>query len=160
MEEKIYRLLYPMKVTLVTSVSEEGKPNIVTLAWNCPVSQNPPMVAFCITPKRYSYELISKTKEFVVNIPPPELKEQALTCGRNSGRDMDKFAETGLTPEKAELVKPPLIKECPVSIECKLVKTVETGDHVIVIGEAVKVHKIKEGAKGLYHLGGDEFTEA
>ena len=64
-----HRLLHPMHTVLVSCVGENGKPNIITLAWAMPTSINPPLVAISIAPKRHSHTLIEETKEFVVNVP-------------------------------------------------------------------------------------------
>jgi len=151
--EKLYRMIYPMRVVLV-SASAEGKDNIMTAAWCFPLSMDPPMFGVSMTRKKYTYELIQKSKKFAINIPGEDLKEQTIICGRNSGRDMDKFKEANFTKEEGK-TGTALIKECLSSIECEFVDEFEAGDHVTVVGKAVDVVKRKEG-KGLYHLGGDE----
>ena len=119
MEEKItidltsaYRLLHPMHTVLVTCVGKKGKPNIMPLAWAMPTSHSPPLVAISISSKRYSHALIEKTEEFVINIPTVKIVNETLACGNTSGRDHDKFEETGLTPIPAKKVKTPIIEEC------------------------------------------------
>lgn len=153
--KKFYYWLYPKRITLVTCADRNGRPNIITLAWNVPASMEPKMVAVSISPKRYSHELINETREFVVNIPGEELEEQVLKCGSVSGRRVDKFEETKLTPEPAKQVKPPLIKECLASFECKLLNAIQTGDHTLFVGEIVEVHERREG-KGLFDAGNDQ----
>jgi flavin reductase (DIM6/NTAB) family NADH-FMN oxidoreductase RutF len=161
------RLLHPMHTVLVSCVSKTGKPNIITLAWAMPTSINPPLVAISIAPRRYSHALIEETREFVVNIPTMEILKETLFCGRRSGRDLDKFKETSLTPEPARKVKPPIIKECIAHLECKLHSQFTTGDHTIFIGEVVEAYAEKEAftdvynlekAKMIFHIGGDEFA--
>jgi flavin reductase (DIM6/NTAB) family NADH-FMN oxidoreductase RutF len=161
-----YRLMHPRLTVLVTSTGKEGKQNIITLAWTMPTSFAPPMVAISVAPERHSHGLISEGREFVVNIPTIEIAKETLFCGRNSGRDCDKFKETGLTPIPAEKVHPPLIKECVAHLECKVSNTVETGDHTVFIGKVVAA-SVNQGVfknrfnidkvKPLYHLGGDDF---
>lgn len=160
-----YRIMHPRLVVLVTSQAG-GRPNIITLAWTVPTSFTPPMVAISVAPQRYSHGLISRSREFVVNIPTMELARETLFCGRNSGRDCDKFKETGLTPIPAKKVSPPLIKECVAHLECRVAKSVETGDHTLFIGEVLAA-SAEQGAfkdrydikkvKPIYHLGGDDF---
>ncbi|MEM3700111.1 MAG: flavin reductase family protein [Candidatus Bathyarchaeia archaeon] len=161
------RLLHPMHTVLVSCIGKAGKPNIITLAWAMPTSLNPPLVAISIAPRRYSHALIEETKEFVVNIPTMEILKETLFCGRRSGRDLDKFKETGLTPAPARKVKPPIIKECIAHLECKLHSQFTTGDHTIFVGEIVEAYASKEAFKELYdlekarmifHIGGDEFA--
>ncbi|MFQ6084779.1 MAG: flavin reductase family protein [Candidatus Bathyarchaeia archaeon] len=133
-------LLYPCPVTLVTCTDPDGKPNIVTIAWIGMASSHPPMLTLGIDRERYSNKLILTTKEFVVNVPTVKLLRQTDFCGKFSGREVDKFAETGLTPEPAERVKPPLIKECPINLECVLREKIPVGSHDLMIGEIILVH--------------------
>jgi flavin reductase (DIM6/NTAB) family NADH-FMN oxidoreductase RutF len=162
-----YRLLHPMHTVLVTCVGKKGKPNIIPLAWAMPTSHSPPLVAISISPKRYSHTLIEKTEEFVINIPTVKIINETLACGNTSGRDHDKFEETGLTPIPAKKVKTPIIKECLAHLECKLHNQFKTGDHTVFIGEIIEAYANKgvftdkydtSKAQMLYHLGGNIFT--
>ncbi|MEM2897110.1 MAG: flavin reductase family protein [Candidatus Bathyarchaeia archaeon] len=134
--------MFPCPVVLVTCVNSEGKPNtnIITLAWVGVVCSDPPMLSLSIRPQRYSYELIEDSREFVVNIPSENILKEVDFCGMVSGREVDKFFETKLTPEPAEKVKPPLIRECPVNIECVVKKKIPLGVHHLFLGEVVRVH--------------------
>lgn len=143
-EKKSMALIYPCPVTLVTCVDKEGKPNIITLAWVGVACSDPPTIGIGIRPHRYSYGLIKDTKEFVVNIPTVDILREADYCGQVSGRDHDKFAETKLSPEPASRVKPPLIKECPVNLECVLQQVLGLGVHHLFLGRVVAVH-VDEG---------------
>jgi flavin reductase (DIM6/NTAB) family NADH-FMN oxidoreductase RutF len=164
-----YRLLHPMHTVLVTCVGKKGKLNIIPLAWAMPTSHSPPLVAISISPKRYSHALIEKTKEFVINIPTVKIVNETLACGNTSGRDHDKFKETGLTPIPAKKVKTPIIEECLAHLECKLHNQFETGDHTVFIGEIVEAYANKDVFIGkynksktqmLYHLGGNIFCNS
>jgi flavin reductase (DIM6/NTAB) family NADH-FMN oxidoreductase RutF len=137
----LVRPVFPSPAGLVTSVDAEGRPNIITLGeiFNLSISQ-PVIVGIAIAPARYSHELISKQGEYVVNLPTAELLPRVLACGSMSGRDKDKFAEVGLTPLPATHVKPPLIAECPVNIECRLLKVETIGDHDLFQGEVLAHH--------------------
>lgn len=164
-----WRLLYPLPLVLVTSMSEEGKPNIIPLAWSMPVSFKPPLVAIGVAGKRFSHELIEGSGEFVVNIPPRKLLNQVLFCGSTSGRSVDKFKETGLTPLPSKKVRPPRIRECFVHLECKLVEKFQPGDHTVFVGEVV-ASSVDEGAfdeksvpnlervKPLFEVGGNYYA--
>jgi len=152
--EKLYYLLYPMRVCLITS-SYGGKDNIMAASWVYPLSFDPPMFGVSVSKKRFSYSLIKRGKAFGINLASPEMREAVLVCGRKSGEQIDKFKEAKLAKEKGKIV--PLIKESPASIECELVKEIETGDHVLFVGKAANVVKRKEESKGLYHAGGDNF---
>jgi flavin reductase (DIM6/NTAB) family NADH-FMN oxidoreductase RutF len=161
------RLLHPMHTVLVSCIGKTRKPNIITLAWAMPTSINPPLVAISVAPRRHSHSLIEKTKEFVVNIPTMDMLNAALFCGRMSGKDHDKFKETGLTPSPARKVKPPIIKECVAHLECRLQGQFTTGDHTIFVGEVVEAYadktayankyKLKK-AKMIFHMGGNDFA--
>jgi flavin reductase (DIM6/NTAB) family NADH-FMN oxidoreductase RutF len=132
--------LFPCPVVLVTCVGPDGKPNIITLAWSGVVCSVPPMIGLGIRPERHSYSLIEGSAEFVVNIPTKDMLRAVDFCGLVSGRDVNKFSEAGLTPEHAEKVKPPLIKECPVNMECLLSEKIVLGSHDLFLGKIVRVH--------------------
>lgn len=132
--------LFPLPVVLVTCIDKAGKPNIITLSWTGIVCSDPPTLSISVRPHRYSYNLIKEQGEFVVNIATTEIMKEADICGTVSGRDVDKFNLTKLTPGKAKLVKPPLIKESPVSLECKVKNSMRLGTHEMFIGEILAVH--------------------
>lgn len=140
-----HHLMYPRQVVLVTSWGK-GKANIIALAWHCPISFNPPLLGIAVGKTRFSHALISEGREFVLSIPTESLKDKVMVVGSRSGREVDKFSISGLTPIPADVVKPPLIKECPINIECKLVAEFDVGDHTIFVGEVVATHisEIKE----------------
>ncbi len=136
-----FRPVYPTPAGLVTSVDAHGRPNIITLGeiFNLSI-RSPVIVGIAIAPQRYSHELISQQGEFVVNLPTADLMPKVWGCGRCSGREVDKFAEFGLTPLPATHVRPPLIAECPVNIECRVVGIETIGDHDLFKGEVLAVH--------------------
>jgi flavin reductase (DIM6/NTAB) family NADH-FMN oxidoreductase RutF len=160
-------LLHPYNACLVTSKRKNEKPNIMAVAWIIPVSANPPLLAMSIRPERYSYKLIMETGEFVVNIPTYEMAKKVLICGRKSGKDYDKFKETSLSTLQATKVEAPLIKECVAHIECKVLETIEVGDHTLIIGQIVAAHALEAYFDIVYnikkfrpclHLGKNFFT--
>lgn len=132
-------MLFPLPVVMITSADKSGKPNICTVAWTGTVCTDPPMLSISLRKERYSHSLISASREFVVNVP--SVKEIRLTdyCGVVSGRDVDKFEKTGLTPAPSSAVKTPLILECPVNLECKVKKTLELGSHTMFVALVVAV---------------------
>jgi flavin reductase (DIM6/NTAB) family NADH-FMN oxidoreductase RutF len=136
--------LFPCPVALVTCVDSAGEPNIITLAWIGTVCSEPPMIGLGIRPTRYSHKLIKNSKEFIVNIPSSKILKETDYCGITSGKDTNKFSETGLTQEQAEKVKAPLICECPVNMECILKEIIPLGAHDLFLGEIVQVHIDKE----------------
>jgi flavin reductase (DIM6/NTAB) family NADH-FMN oxidoreductase RutF len=148
-----FQLLYPRQVILATSRSGE-KSNIITLGWHCPLSFKPPLIGISVGKTRFSHSLIEEGREFVISIPTESMLEKVLLIGNKSGRDVDKFPEFGLTPLKATAVKPPLIKECPINIECKVVAELDAGDHTLFSGEVVASHASPLKEKLLFDMGG------
>jgi flavin reductase (DIM6/NTAB) family NADH-FMN oxidoreductase RutF len=136
----------PIRPTYLVSMEHEGKKNIMTVGMFAFFSGKPTLVGIGIAPSRYSFDLIRKSGEYVVNVVDDNLVEAVRICGEKSGRDLDKFESAKLTAEKGAKVSAPLIKESPVNIECKVVKEVETGDHVWFIGEVLTTH-VREGYK-------------
>lgn len=132
--------LFPCPVVLVTCVDSMGKPNIITIAWVGTVCSEPPTIALGIRPTRYSHQLIDTTKEFVVNIPTTKTLKESDYCGVTSGKTVDKFFETKLTQEAADKVKAPLIRECPVNMECIMKGKFPMGAHDLFLGEIIQVH--------------------
>ena len=140
-------MLFPTPVVLVTCVNEEGKPNIITLAWVGVINSEPPMVGVSIRPERYSHACIRKAKEFVVNLPTEEMVRKVDACGILSGKEADKFAAMGWKPVPAERIKTPLIDECPVQLECQLREILSLGSHDLFLGQIVALHVKEEVQK-------------
>ncbi len=132
--------LIPTPVVLVTTQGREGPPNIVTLAWVGVVSSDPPLVGIGVRPERHSYRLLRETWEFCVNIPHRDMVREVDVCGVVSGKDTDKFSLTGLEAEKASKVHPPLIRQCPINLECRVIRTLDLGSHTLFIGRVLTVH--------------------
>jgi flavin reductase (DIM6/NTAB) family NADH-FMN oxidoreductase RutF len=163
------RLINHGPTILVTSRLKE-KLNVMTVAWQMPVSFKPVLIAIAIGHKRFSHRLILESKEFVINIPHSGMIEEVWYCGTHSGRNINKFEGCKLTPVKAQKVEAPLIQECIGNIECRLYSHHEAGDHTIFVGEVVAA-SVKEGlfdtylrvdlkdAKTLHHLGGEVFCQ-
>ena len=132
-------MLYPVPAVLVTVADREGNSNIFTVAWAGTICTNPPMLSISVRPERHSYHMMKETGEFVVNLTTESMAWATDYCGVRSGRDVDKWKETGLTPEKANVVDVPVIKESPVNIECRVVKVEELGSHHMFIADVVAV---------------------
>lgn len=132
-------MLYPVPAVMVTVQDAEGKSNIITIAWTGTVCTNPPMLYISVRPERYSYRMLEETGEFVVNMTTKKLAKAADYCGVRSGRDVDKWKETGLTPEKAQAVSVPLIAESPVNIECRVKDVLKLGSHHMFLAEVLAV---------------------
>jgi flavin reductase (DIM6/NTAB) family NADH-FMN oxidoreductase RutF len=131
---------YPWPLVLATCVDEAGRPNIITLGAASPCSYAPPTIGIAVAPARYSHQLIAARGEFGVNIPARRDLERADWCGCVSGRDTDKFAETGFTPLAGAVISVPLIAECPINFECRLIHTAHLASHDWFIGEIVAAH--------------------
>jgi flavin reductase (DIM6/NTAB) family NADH-FMN oxidoreductase RutF len=98
------------------------------------------MVGIAVRRNRFSWDLICQSKAFVVNVPKGDLLKATDFCGTHSGKDTDKFAEAKLTPVSCAKTGAPLIKECPVNLECELREMLELGSHTLFIGEIVATH--------------------
>jgi flavin reductase (DIM6/NTAB) family NADH-FMN oxidoreductase RutF len=143
-------IISPLPTSLVTCVGKDGKPNIIAISllskcWGMPLKKTHPafgVYQIMVHPARYSHKLIEETGEFVINIPTADLVRQVWYCGLKSGRVFDKFKETGLTPIPATQVKPPLIAECPINIECKVVEKIKPkySSYTHFFGKAVAIH--------------------
>ena len=132
-------MLNPVPAVMVSVTDKEGKSNIITVAWAGTVCTNPPMVSISVRPSRYSYQILEETGEFVINLTNESLVKACDYCGVVSGRDVDKFAKTGLTPIPMEHVHAMGIDESPVNMECKITEKRELGSHTMFIAEVVGV---------------------
>lgn len=132
-------LAQPCPVWVIGSYDAAGKPNAMTASWAAICCSQPPMVTVSLRKATYTYGSIMASEAFTVNVPSEEFLKEAAYFGSVSGRDVDKFKESGLTPVKSSLVNAPYIKEFPLVIECKLARTVELGLHTMFIGEIVDV---------------------
>ena len=146
---KAGNMLYPLPAVMVSVRGKNGEDNIITVAWAGTVCTNPPMVSISVRPERYSYQMIKESGAFVINLTTEDLCYATDYCGVRSGRDVDKWKETGLTPEKANVVDVPVIKESPVNIECRVVKV---EDMFIADVVAVDVDEAYMDEKDTFHL--------
>lgn len=142
MSRKIWKsgtFIYPIPAVLVSSGTME-KSNIMTAAWTGIINTNPAMVYVSIRPERYSYNIIKETKEFVINLTNERLAYATDWCGVRSGEKFDKFKEMKLTKEASNFLKCPMIKESPVTIECKVTEIRELGSHAMFIAEVLCIN--------------------
>jgi flavin reductase (DIM6/NTAB) family NADH-FMN oxidoreductase RutF len=131
---------YPEQVVLVTTRAVNAKPNVMAVGWVAIASSDPPMFVLGIDDGAYTYELINKTREFAVAFPSERMAEETLFAGTHTGRDRDKFAETGLKTEKAVTVKAPLVADAVANFECVLVEITKPGDCPLLVGKVVAAH--------------------
>lgn len=136
---KAGNMLNPVPAVMVSLADKDGRPNIITVAWAGTICTNPPMVSISVRPTRYSYGMLYETGEFVINLTTEALAKACDYCGVASGRDVDKFAKTGLTPVKVEHVSAPAIAESPVSIACRVREIHELGSHSMFIADVLGV---------------------
>ena len=132
--------MWPMRHYLITCGDIQSVSNIITISFCMPVSKDPPMLACAIGRDAYSCGLIEQTKEFIVNVPSKELKRHIYYCGFHSGKDVNKFQETGLTPQSARRLKVPIIEECVAFMECRVEQTVDTGDKRLFVGNVIEAY--------------------
>jgi len=137
-------MIYPLPAVMVSCGPVPEEYNIFTVSWTGTICTDPAMCYISVRPIRYSYGIIKKNGEYVINLTNKKLAYATDWCGVKSGADIDKFKEMGLTPGKASIVKAPLIMESPVNIECIVKEIKELGTHHMFISEVVAVHAEKE----------------
>ncbi len=131
--------IFPVPSALIVS-GTGNKANIITLAWIGIASSTPPTIGISLKKTRYSLELVKDCKEFSVNIPKASFFKEVDYCGITTGLKNNKFEDTGFTPIKSSKIKPPIIKECPYNIECKVSHDIILGDWVLILGEIIETH--------------------
>jgi len=159
---KVYGLLEPGPVLLVTT-SYRGRTNIMTMSWQTMIDFEPPLIACVISNRNYSFDLLRKSKECVLNIPTREIAKQVVGCGNSSGRTVDdKFKKFKLTPAPAVTVRAPLIEECYANLECKVVDTRLVNKYNLFFLEVQKawVAPLKKYPATLHHFGRGRFMVA
>ncbi len=138
-EFKGSEMLSPVPAVMA-SLGEGDEANIITIAWTGIINSRPPMTYISVRKERHSHDILMKTGEFVINLTTEAILRQTDWCGVRSGRDFDKWKETGLTKEPASVVKCPMIAESPVNLECRVTEVKELGSHDMFMAEIVKVH--------------------
>ena len=132
-------LIYPLPAVLISCGSTPEEYNLLTISWVGTICTNPPMCYISVRPERHSYEIIKRNMEFVINLTNEDMAFATDWCGVRSGKDYNKFAEMKLTPAKSEFVKAPIVKESPLSIECRVKEIVKLGSHDMFIAEVMNV---------------------
>lgn len=148
-------LVFPTPAWLVGSYDREGKPNAMAVAWGGVCSSHPPCIAVSLRKATHSYAGILERKAFTVSVPSETHVREVDYFGIASGRDVDKFAATGLTPVRSSLVDAPYVGEFPMVVECRLLHTVEIGLHTQFVGEImdVKAEESACDAQGVVDIG-------
>jgi flavin reductase (DIM6/NTAB) family NADH-FMN oxidoreductase RutF len=135
----IRRFLEPGPIVLVSSACK-CKTNIMTMGWHMVLGFEPSLVGCYIWDEDYSYEMIGKSRECVINIPEVKIASTVVKIGNCSGREVDKFAKFKLTPLPGKKVKAPLIKECYANFECRLIDSSLIKRYGIFVLDVVKAH--------------------
>ena len=144
-------IIFPTPVLIVGTYDKAGKPNLMAAAWGGICCSRPPCVAVSLREATYTHGSITERKAFSINILSEAQVKKADYYGIATGRDVDKFAVTGITPVNSEIVDAPYGKEFPMVLECKLLHTVEIGLHTQFIGEIMDIKADEEvlGDNGL-----------
>ena len=155
---KVNRILEPGPIVLVTTY-HDGKPNIMTMGFHMMVQHAPPLIGAVVGPWDFSYKAIKASRECVIAIPGADLAEKVVDIGNCSGEDTNKFEKFRLTPKKAKHVGAPLIEQCIMNIECKVVDTRLVKRYNLFILKAVKVwlNGNRKEQRTMHHQGDGSF---
>jgi flavin reductase (DIM6/NTAB) family NADH-FMN oxidoreductase RutF len=159
---------YP-KVAAIVTASARGRDDAMTAAWHSSISIKPPLYGIAIAPNRFTYQLITESREFGINFVPLEKASLAAAIGGTSGQQMDKFERFNIEKEKPVKTTAPILKDAYAAYECKLVDSKPYGDHLWIVGEIVAVHFLEEAftpsevldldkIKPLLYLGSDFYA--
>ena len=157
----VYRLLEPGPVVLLTT-AVRGKPNVMTMSWHMMMEFEPPTIGCVVSGRNHSFTALRRTRECVIAIPTVELAPQVVRCGNVSGRRVDKFATIGLTAVAASQVRPPLIAECHVNLECRVIDTRMVSRYNMFVLEVVKawIDRSVKRPQTIHHQGRGVFMVA
>lgn len=131
-------LLAPVPAALITCGTIE-QPNVLTIGWTGIVCTRPPMTYISVRPERYSHDIIKASGEFVINLTTSAMCRETDFCGVKSGKNTDKLSACGFHTVPAQKVAPPLIEECPLSLECKVVDEKLLGSHTMFLAEIIGI---------------------
>ena len=149
MDVEYLEYMWPMRHYLITCGTVQGESNIIAVSFCMPVSKVPPMLACAVGHGSHSCGIIDRTGEFVVNVPPRDLKREIYYCGFHSGKQVNKFQETGLTPQAARQVDVPVIGECAAHMECRVEQVTDAGDKRIFFGTVLEAYADEDLVRGL-----------
>ena len=132
-------VIFPTPVFVVGTYDDDGKPNIMTVAWGGICASNPPSIAISVRKSRHTYKAIAANQAFTLSLPSVDQAKEADYAGIESGANVDKFAELELTPVKGSTVNAPYVGEFPLAVECALIHSFDLGSHVQFVGEIMDV---------------------
>ena len=156
---QVYQLLEPGPVVMVTT-SLNGHANIMTMSWHMMIDFEPPILGCVISDQNYTFNILKKIKECVINIPTVELASKVVGVGNTSGSKVDKFKKYHLTQEAAAKVNAPLIAECYANLECKVIDMKMATKYNIFILEVLKawITPSKKRPRTIHHCGNGVFV--
>lgn len=152
---KAGNMIFPIPAALVSCGTREQGYNLITVSWTGTVCTNPPLCYISLRKERLSHEIISREKEFVINLSTEKLAKATDWCGVKSGRDFDKFDYCGLTPIDALKVKAPIVAESPLAIECRVREIKELGSHDMFLADVLSVSvddQYLDPKSGAFHM--------
>lgn len=159
---KVYAVLEAGPVVLVATYLP-GRANVMPLSWLTMLDFDPPLVGLVLSDRNYSFAALKSTGECTLNVPTRAIAQQAVACGNVSGATVDKFAKFGLTAIPAARVRAPLVAECPLNFECRVVDVGMVKKYDFFVLEVVKAWIDSPAPKRwqtIHHLGGDRFMVA
>jgi flavin reductase (DIM6/NTAB) family NADH-FMN oxidoreductase RutF len=158
---RVYGLLEPGPVVLLTT-SHKGIANVMTMSWHTMMEFEPPLVGCVVSENDFSFAALNATRQCALNIPTVELAAKVVGCGNASGAREDKFAKFGLTQAPASLIAAPLIAECYVNLECRVVDTRLKNRYNFFVLEVVKawIDRFNMAPRTLHHRGYGVFMVA
>lgn len=141
-------LHYGMPLSLITVLGKDGRINVSTNASITPLPGSTPRLVIGILKDNWTHKLISESGEFVVNLLTPEMRGVAVQCGSHSGENVDKLALCQLTALPGKLVRAPLIEECPLNIECRVLSVEPLDDLDLFVAEILAVEADERWSNG------------
>jgi len=155
---QVYKLLEPGPVVMVTT-ARKGRPNVMTMSWLTMMDFESPIVGIIMGEQSYSFGNLKATRECVINVPTVELAKKVVRVGNTTGKKVDKFKTIGLTPVPATRVKPPLIKECFASLECKVIDARMAAKYNFFVLEVLKawIDPSRKNPRTIHHQGNGNF---
>ena len=156
--DNVRRFIEPGPIVLVSS-AHKGKTNIMTMGWHMILETEPSLIGCYIWTRKHSFEMIRRSRQCVINLPTVDLATKVVKIGNSSGRDIDKFAEFGLTPKPGTHVRAPLIGECFANFECRLIDSSLIRKYSLFVLEVVKAHVATSPKypKTMHYRGNGEF---
>lgn len=137
---EFWKIIGPKPAVLVTTIGENGKPDVAPFSFIAPVSFDPPLLILSVGPNKHSYWNITRRKEFVVNIPTKKMLDKVWTAGQKFDSQVSKIERAGLKTEPSTRVGAPRLSECIAHMECYLESARKTGDHILIVGKVMELN--------------------